>query len=79
MKKIFTFLIFSLFIFGNSYANNRLYGFNKWLFENGYNEYVKMKSNRDRQKQELDEMRNDIDEIKSLLMEFINGSRSNQT
>jgi hypothetical protein len=45
----------------------------------GYNEYVKMRSNRDRQKQELDEMRKDIDEIKSLLTEFINGSRSNQT
>ena len=46
---------------------------------NGYHEYVKMRSNRDRQKQELDEMRKDIDEIKSLLMEFINGSRSNPT
>ncbi len=40
MKKIIMLLIFSLFIFGNSYANNRLYGFNKWLFENGYKEYV---------------------------------------
>ena len=43
----------------------------------GYNEYVKMRSNRDRQKQELDEMRKDIDEIKSLLKELLNGSRPN--
>ena len=33
-------MIFSLFIFGNSYANDRLDGFNKWLFENGHTEYV---------------------------------------
>ena len=30
----------SLLIFGKSYANNRLNGFNKWLFKNGYTEYV---------------------------------------
>jgi CubicO group peptidase (beta-lactamase class C family) len=40
MKKILVILIFSLFVFGNSYANNRLDGFNKWLFENGHTEYV---------------------------------------
>jgi hypothetical protein len=40
MRKILVILTFSLFIFGNSYANNRLDGFNKWLFENGHTEYV---------------------------------------
>ena len=41
----------------------------------GYNEYVKMRSNRDRQKQELDEMRKDIDEIKSLSLIHISSPR----
>lgn len=40
-----------------------------------YNEYIRMKSNRNRQKQEIDQMRKDIDEIKSLLKEFIHGSK----
>ena len=40
MKNTLVFLALSLFIFGNSYANNRLDGFNKWLFENGHTEYV---------------------------------------
>jgi len=40
MRKTLVFLTLSLFIFGNSYANNRLDGFNKWLFENGHTEYV---------------------------------------
>ena len=38
MKKILT--IISILIFSTSaYANNRLDGFNKWLFENGHTEY----------------------------------------
>ena len=42
---------------------------------NGYNEYVKMRSKRNREKQEISEMRKEIDELKSLLTEFINGSK----
>ena len=39
MKKIL--IIISILIFSTStYANNRLDGFNKWLFENGHSEYV---------------------------------------
>ena len=39
MKKIL--IIISILIFStSSYANNRLDGFNKWLFENGHTEYV---------------------------------------
>ena len=41
MKKILAYLSLILFISGNSYADNRLDGFNKWLFENGHSEYVK--------------------------------------
>ena len=40
-----------------------------------YNQYLNSLSIRDSQKRELDEMRNDIDEIKSLLKELLNGSR----
>ena len=40
MKKFL--IIFLILIFSTTaYANNRLDGFNKWLFENGYSEYVK--------------------------------------
>ena len=40
MRKTLVFLTLSLFIFGNSYADNRLDGFNKWLFKNGHSEFV---------------------------------------
>ena len=46
---------------------------------NQYNQYVKMRSERRKQKEEIEGLKNDISEIKSLLMEFINGSRQNQT
>ena len=42
-----------------------------------YNEYVRMRSERKKQKEEIEGLKNDISEIKSLLMEFINGSRHN--
>ena len=38
-----------------------------------YNQYLNSLSIRDSQKRELDEMRNDIDEIKLLLKELLNG------
>ena len=40
MKKILL-IAFILIFSTTAYANNRLDGFNKWLFENGYSEYVK--------------------------------------
>jgi hypothetical protein len=40
-----------------------------------YNQYLNSLSIRDSQKRELNEMRNDIDEIKSLLKELLNGSK----
>jgi hypothetical protein len=44
---------------------------------NEYNNYIRMKEERRRQKMEIQEMKKDIGEIKSLLMELINGPRQN--
>lgn len=43
----------------------------------GYNQYVNSLIQRDVQKKELDAMKKDIDEIKTLLRELINGSKWN--
>jgi hypothetical protein len=40
-----------------------------------YNQYLNSLSIRDSQKKELNEMRKDIDEIKNLLKELLNGSK----
>ncbi len=40
-----------------------------------YNQYVNSLNNRDSQKRELEEMKSDIEEIKLLLKEIINGSK----
>jgi len=40
-----------------------------------YNQYLNIVNNRDCQKKEINKMKNDIDEIKSLLQELINGSK----
>jgi hypothetical protein len=42
---------------------------------NSYNQYVNSLNNRKSQKRELDEMKKDIEEIKSLLKEIVNGSK----
>lgn len=42
---------------------------------NEYNQYVKLRSERKHQREEIEGLKKDIDEIKSLLMEIINGSR----
>ena len=46
---------------------------------NGYNQYVKLRSERKKQREEIDGLKQDISEIKSLLMEIINGPRQNST
>ncbi len=38
----------------------------------GYSQYIKMKSRKNTEKEELDRMKSDIEEIKSLLKEIIN-------
>jgi hypothetical protein len=41
----------------------------------GYEQYIKMKNQKERQKDEIDQLKKDVDEIKSLLKELINGSK----
>jgi hypothetical protein len=40
-----------------------------------YNQYLNIVNNRESQKKELDNIKQDIDEIKSLLKELLNGSK----
>jgi hypothetical protein len=42
----------------------------------GYANYVRMRSERKRQREEIDNIKNDISEIKQLLKELINESKS---
>lgn len=42
-----------------------------------YLQYVRLRSEKQRQREEIDQIKQDISEIKSLLMEVINGSRQN--
>jgi len=42
-----------------------------------YFQYVKMRSEKQKQKEELDKIKNDIEEIKLLLKELINGPKWN--
>lgn len=41
----------------------------------GYNQYMKMKQRRQTEREELDILKKDIEEIKSLLKEITNGPR----
>ena len=41
----------------------------------GYNQYIKMRKRRQTQKEELDILKKDIEEIKSLLKEITNGPK----
>ena len=40
-----------------------------------YNNYIRMRDERQKEKMEIQEMKKDIGEIKSLLMEILNGSK----
>lgn len=44
-----------------------------------YNQYVNSLHNREVQKNEIEQMKTDIQEIKSLLKELINGTKWNRT
>lgn len=44
-----------------------------------YLQYVKLRAERRKQREEIDQIKDDISEIKSLLMEIINGPRQNST
>lgn len=41
----------------------------------GYSQYVRIKSEKQKQKEEIDQIKSDIEEIKSLLKEIVNGSK----
>lgn len=40
-----------------------------------YNQYIRMKSEKRKQREEIEKIKSDIEDIKSMLMEIINGSR----
>lgn len=41
----------------------------------GYNQYILAKNNKSIEKREIDNMKRDIEEIKSMLREILNGSK----
>ena len=41
----------------------------------GYSQYIRMKNEKQKQRDEIDQIKDDIIEIKSLLKELINGSK----
>jgi hypothetical protein len=43
----------------------------------GYTQYLKMKGEKKKQREEIEQIKKDIDEIKFLLKELVNGSGSN--
>ncbi len=45
--------------------------------ENAYNQYVNSLMNRQHQKKEIEILKNEVSEIKTLLRELINGSKQN--
>lgn len=45
--------------------------------KSGYMQYIRLKEQRQKEKSELDQLKSDIAEIKSLLKEITNGSRQN--
>ena len=44
-----------------------------------YLQYVKLRAEKKKPREEIDQIKEDISEIKSLLMEIINGPRQNST
>lgn len=44
----------------------------------GYEEYIRMREEKKKQRKEIDEIKNDIIEIKSLLKELIDDTRRNR-
>lgn len=43
----------------------------------GYSEYIKMKNQKQQQREEIEKIKEDISEIKNLLREIIHGSKRN--
>jgi len=45
----------------------------------GYSQYIRMKNEKQKQRDEIDQLKADVSEIKDLLKELINGSKQNNT
>ena len=45
--------------------------------KSAYMQYIRLKEQKQKEKDEIDQMKKDIEEIKSLLKELTNGSRQN--
>lgn len=45
----------------------------------GYSQYIRMKNEKQKQRDEIDQLKSDVSEIKDLLRELINGSKQNNT
>lgn len=43
----------------------------------GYSQYIKIKNEKKKQREEIERIKDDISEIKNLLREIINGSKGN--
>ena len=41
----------------------------------GYSQYIKMKNEKQKQREEIEQLKSDVSEIKNLLKELINGSK----
>ena len=44
---------------------------------NGYSQYLRMQSQKQKEREEIEKIKDDISEIKSLLREIINGPKNN--
>lgn len=40
-----------------------------------YTQYINMRDKKEKEREEINQLKNDIDEIKSMLREFLNGSK----
>lgn len=44
---------------------------------NGYEQYIRMRSERKKQKEEIQQIKSDLDELKSMMREILNGTKWN--
>lgn len=42
---------------------------------NGYEQYIRMRSEKQKQKEEIEQIKSDLDELKSMMRELLNGTK----